>query len=255
MSIGPGWPFLGLVLTGILALLLLPGCGLLVIDKAPGQRLGIDAPTLVEVDPRVDAVPARSLSGRRAKRTVRRGTLRVRNVGCDGKPAGAGFALDSKLLVARRDVLPGAGQLRVARRKGRAIAVDAAGVYRLGELGIASVARRLPRTLPLGRELALGASVAVVRYPLEARPRLLPGVVVDRVAGARFGVPGAVVRLTSALGDDEPGGPVVDARGRIVAVAFTTDPKTGLAVALPVEVLRTLVARRALEALPPCDAA
>jgi hypothetical protein len=78
-------------------------------------------------------------------------------------------------------------------------------------------------------------------------------VVVDRVAGAPFGVHGRVMRLTSALRHDEPGGPVIDAKGRIVAVAFATDPRTGLAVAIPIRTLRSLVARRALEALPPCE--
>ena len=70
MSIGPGWPFLGLVVTGILALVLLPGCGLLVVDQAPGDRLRLDAPSLADADPRVDALtaPIRTLSGRSAKR-------------------------------------------------------------------------------------------------------------------------------------------------------------------------------------------
>ncbi len=73
------------------------------------------------------------------------------------------------------------------------------------------------------------------------------------MAGAPFGVHGRVVRLTSSLRHDEPGGPVIDAKGRIVAVAFMTDPRTGLAVAAPIATLRSLVAARSLEALPPCD--
>jgi hypothetical protein len=34
------------------------------------------------------------------------------------------------------------------------------------------------------------------------------------------------MRLTSAVPDDDPGGPVIDAHGRIVGVAFATDPPT-----------------------------
>ena len=74
----------------------------------------------------------------------------------------------------------------------------------------------------------------------------------DSVAGAPFGVHGRVMRLTSTLRHDEPGGPVIDARGRIVAVAFATDPRTGFAVAVPIRTLRSLVAARSLEALPSC---
>jgi S1-C subfamily serine protease len=257
LIIGPGWPFLGLVVAGILALLLVPGCGIVVVDNASNDRLRLYAPGLVDVDPLVEARTSPrilAVSRARAKRHVRRGALRIRSTECDGKPTGSGFALDSKVLIAHEDVLPGAGRLKVAPRKGRRVAVDATSVIRLGDFGIARVERRLPRMLPLRRSsIALGASVAVVGYPLAAKPRLLRGVVVDRVAGAPFGVPGRVIRLTSALRHDEPGGPVIDAKGRIVAVAFTTDPETGLAVAVPIRTLRALVAKRALEALPPCD--
>ena len=255
MIIGPGWAFLGLLAVGLVAFSLIPGCGLVVVDEAPSGQVRLDAPPLVDADPGVEARATRfaTLSTGRARRQVRRGALRVRNIGCDGIPTGSGFALDSKILLAQRDVLPGAGALRVAPRNGRARALDAVHVYRLGELGIARVARRLPRTLPLGWSIALGAPVAVIGYPLSAKPRLLPGVVVDSVAGAPFGVHGRVMRLTSTLRHDDPGGPVIDAKGRIVAVAFATDPRTGFAVAVPIRTLRSLVAARALEALPSCE--
>jgi hypothetical protein len=254
LIVSPGWAFLGLLAIGIAAFSLIPGCGIVVVDEAPKGDTRLYAPRLVEVDARVEARSAAiaNLSPGRAKRQVRRGMLRIRNSGCDGTPTGSGFALDSTILLAHRDVLPGASALRVAPRNGRARVLEASRVYRLGEFGIARVERRLPRKLPLG-SIPPGASIAVVGYPLSAKPRLLPGVVVDSVPGAPFGVRGRVVRLTSALPHDEPGGPVIDAKGRIVAVAFATDPRTGLAVAVPIRTLRSLVTARALEALPPCD--
>ena len=254
MIIGPGWAFLGLLAVGLVAFSLIPGCGLVVVDKPPSGQVRLDAPPLVEVDPGVEAraTALATVSPGRARRQVRRGALRIRNTACDGIPTGSGFALDSKILIAQRDVLPGGGALKVAPRNGRARTLEAAQVYRLGEFGIARVERRLPQMLPLGRNVALGASVAVVGYPLSAEPRLVPGVVVDSVAGAPFGVRGRVMRLTSTLRHDEPGGPVIDARGRIVAVAFATDPRTGFAVAVPIRTLRSLVAARSLEALPSC---
>lgn len=254
MIIGPGWAFLGLLAVGLVAFSLIPGCGLVVVDKPPSGQVRLDAPPLVEVDPGVEAraTALATVSPGRARRQVRRGALRIRNTACDGIPTGSGFALDSKILIAQRDVLPGGGALKVAARNGRARTLEAAQVYRLGEFGIARVERRLPQMLPLGRSVALGASVAVVGYPLSAEPRLVPGVVVDSVAGAPFGVHGRVMRLTSTLRHDEPGGPVIDARGRIVAVAFATDPRTGFAVAVPIRTLRSLVAARSLEALPSC---
>jgi hypothetical protein len=255
LIVGPGWAFLGLAAIGLAALVLVSGCGIVVVDDAAGGGASLAAPALVEADPAVAARAAGTwtLSLARARKNVRRGVLRLKSPGCDGTPSGSGFALDRRIVLAQAEVLPGAATLRVAPRKRRATSLRAARVYRLGDLGIARVEGRLPRRLPVARTAALGASVAVVGYPLSARPTLLRGVVVDRVAGAPFGVRGPVLRLTSPLRADDPGGPVIDAKGRIVAVAFTTDPTTGLAVAVPLETLRSLVEASALEARPPCD--
>jgi hypothetical protein len=255
LILGAGWAFLGLVVAGIAALLLVPACGLVVVSKAPPGNVSLEAPPLVQVDPVVEAAAANvaTVSVARARLQARRGALRIRNTACDGVRSGSGFALDPTLLVADEEVLPGAAAIKVAPRKAAAKTVGAARVYRLGELAVARVEGRLPRA-PAGRATtASGASVAVVGYPLSATPRVLPGVVVDTVSGTPFGVHGPVLRLTSVLRDDEPGGPVIDAKGRIVAVAFATDPGTGFAVAAPIATLRSLVAARALEALPPCD--
>jgi S1-C subfamily serine protease len=189
----------------------------------------------------------------RARKQVRRGLLRLKSASCDGTPSGSGYALDGHIVLAQVDVLPGAGILKVAPRKRRAKTFGARHVFELGELGVARVDGRLPRRLSSAPGAPLGASVAVVAYPLTSSPRLLRGVVVDRVAGAPFGVRGRVLRLTSPLRPDDPGGPVIDAKGRLVGVAFTTDPTTGLAVAVPLDTLRSLVTKRALEAQPPCE--
>jgi hypothetical protein len=209
----------------------------------------------VEVDPPVEAKTASvaTLSVERARLQARRTALRLRNAACDGVRAGSGFALDRKLLLAGKDVVPGTSALRVSSRRSAAKTVTAARVYRLGDLVVARVAGRLPRSGAAVTRTPTGASVAVVGYPLSRTPRLFPGVVVDSVAGKRFGVRGRVLRLTSDLGRDEAGGPVVDARGRIVAVAFATDPGTGFAIAAPIATIRSSVAAGSLEALDPCD--
>jgi hypothetical protein len=253
--LGAGWAFLGLVAVGIAMLVLVPACGVVVVNEAPAGTVDLAAPTLLEADPAVEAragaVATMSLA--RARRQTRAVALRIRNAGCDGVRAGSGFALDSKLLLAGKDVVPGGAALRIASRRSRAKTVGATRVYRLGELVVARVDRRLPRAGTNGVRTATGAAVAVVGYPLGGTPRLLPGVVVDTVPGKRFGLRGHVLRLTSDLRRDEPGGPVVDAKGRIVAVAFATDPRTGFAIAAPIATLRSAVAAGSLEALDRCD--
>jgi hypothetical protein len=255
LILGPGWAFVGLAAIGLAVLVLASGCGLIVVADPSSGETRLAAPALVEADPGVEARRAGvwTVSLGRARDQVRRGLLRLKSPSCDGTPSGSGFALDPRIVLAGADVLPGTGTLKVAPRKRRAKAFRAERAYRLGDLGIARVGSRLPRRISTAPSAALGSSVAVVAYPLSAGPRLLRGVVVDRVAGAPFGVRGRVLRLTSPLAADEPGGPVIDAKGRLVAVAFTADPETGLAVAVPLDTLRALVAGRALEALPACE--
>jgi len=255
LILGSGWAFLGLLAIGLAAIVLLPGCGVMVVDAAPSSELRLWAPTLVQADSAVERRAARvaGISRTRAKRQVRSGALRIRTVGCHDIPTGSGFALDPQLLLAHEDVLPGASPLRVTTRKGRTKSVDAARVYRLGEFGVARVRGKLPRVSPYAGGSGVGSSVAVVGYPLSPVPRLLRGVVVGDVAGARFGIRGHVLLLTSKLANNDPGGPVIDARGRVVAVALSTDPRTGLTVAVPVDTIRSLVASHALEARDPCD--
>jgi len=252
LILGAGWAFLGLVVVGLAMLVLVPGCGLVVVNESPAGEVDLAAPALVEADPAVEArtAPVATMSLARVRRQARSAALRIRNAGCDR--AGSGFALDSKLLLAGRDVVPGAGALRISSRKSAARAVGASRVYRLGDLVVARVAGRLPRRGAAVTRAHSGASVAVVGYPLSRAPRLFPGVVVDTVAGAPFGVRGPVLRLTSDLRRDEAGGPVVDAKGRIVAVAFATDPRTGFAIAAPVSTIRSSVAAGSLESLSRC---
>lgn len=256
MILGPGWAFLGLLAVGLVALVLVPGCGLVVVNEAPAGQLRLDAPSLVEPDPVVESRTAAvaNVSLARARLQARRALLRIRS-SCDGVRSGPGFALGPGLLLATRSVMPGAGRLRVASGRGPAESVDASRVYRLGAFGVARVARPLPHVGAIGASPGSGTSVAVVGYPPAGAPSLSPGVVVDTVSGAPLGIDGRLLRLTSTLSADDPGGPVVDARGRVVAVAFATDPRTGLALAAPIGTLRSLVDKGALESLPACGGA
>jgi hypothetical protein len=255
--LGPGWPLLGLIAVGIAAFSLIPGCGLAVVDNASENRIQLDAPALVEAEPAVEARSAAvaSVAVGKARRALRRDMLRVRTKGCAGATSGSGFALDARTVLASREVLPASTTLAVVPRGGRTKTVAKARVFHLGGLGIARVGGRVPVRSPLAESVPLGASIAVVGGPLSPAPRLVPGVVVDEIAGAPFGVKGRVLRLSTRLRDDDPGGPVIDAKGRIVAVAFATDPATGFAVAVPLGTLRSLVAARTLAAAPACEGA
>ena len=232
---------------------LLTGCGIVVTDEAPTDVLQISAPALVPSAPEVDALvsaPTRTLSLGRARRVARRAALQALIPACDDEPEGRGFAVGVNTLVAHRDVLPGAGFLRVWTGNRRSTAVGAASAYRVGDLGVARVARALPRRLPLATSVATGASVVVV-VERAGKLRLLPGVVVDSVKGAPYDARTRLLRVTSAVQDGDVG-PVLDAKGRIVAVAFAVDSRTTLGVAVPVSALRGRAAARVGETLDTC---
>ena len=233
---------------------LLAGCGIVVTDAAPTDDLQVSAPALLEAFPEIEALappPARALSRGRARRVARRAALQIRVPACDDDSTERGFAVGSHTLVAHRDVLPGGGWVRVWTANRRSTALGPASAYRVGELGVAQVARPVPRRLPLARSVAAGASVVVVAER-GGKLRMLPGVVVDSVRGAPFGARTKVLRVTSAVREGDAG-PVLDAKGRLVAYVFGVDPKSTLGVAIPVAALRGRAATRTLEALDACD--
>ncbi len=232
---------------------LLTACGVVVTDEAPTDDLQLSAPALVEAYPEVEALapaPTRTLSLAHARRVARRSALRIGIPACDDDSTGRGFALDSHTLIAHRELLPGAGWVRVWQAGGRSTAVGAANAYRVGDLAVASVTRRLPRKLTAGRGIATGASVVVV-VERSGKLRMLPGIVADAVPGARYGARTKVLRVTSAVREGDTG-PMLDAKGRVVAVVFTVDPRTTLGLAIPVAALRGRAVARTLEALPAC---
>ena len=233
---------------------LLTGCGIVVTDEAPTDILRASAPALLSIFPEVDALapaPTRTLSLGRARRMAQRAALQIRIPACDDDNLGRGFALDAHTLIAHRDALPGAGWVRVETANRRSTAVGAASAYRIGELGVARVARRLPRRLPLASSIAAGASVVVVTER-DGKLRMLPGVVVDSVPGAPYFARTKVLRLTSAVREGDIG-PVLDAKGRLMAVAFAVDPRTTMGVAISVSALRGRAATRGIEALSACN--
>ena len=137
---------------------LLTGCGIIVTDEAPTVDIRASAPTLLSTFPEVEElVPAstRTISLGKARRLVRNTALEIRIPACDDDPLGRGFALDAHTLVAHRDAVPGGGWVRVAANR-RSTAVGAATAYRLGDLGVIQVARRLPRSLGFDRTRVLG---------------------------------------------------------------------------------------------------
>ena len=233
---------------------LLTGCGLVVTDEAPTGVIRASAPTLLSTFPEVTALapaPTRTLSLAKARRLARKAALQIRIPACDDDALGRGFALDAHTLVASRDAVPGGGWVRVETANRRSTAVGTASAYRVGELGVIRVTRRLPRKLAVNPSVGAGASVVVVTER-DGKLRMLPGVIVDSVPGAPFGARTKVLRLSAAVQEGDAG-PMLDAKGRVVGAVFGIDSRTSLGLAVPVTALRGRAAGRTVEALDACD--
>jgi hypothetical protein len=233
---------------------LLTGCGIVVTEAPTTGDVRATAPPLVPAFPEVEALapaPTRTLSSGKARRLARQAALEIRIPTCGDGPLGRGFALDAHTLVANRAVVPGGGWVRVVTANGRSTAVGAATAYRLGELGVIHVDRRLPPGLGSDPNVGAGASVVVVAER-GGKLRILPGVIVDTVSGAPFGARTKVLRLSSDVQEGDAG-PVIDARGRVIGAVFGVDEGTSLGLVVPVGALRGRAARRTVDALAACD--
>ena len=233
---------------------LLTGCGIIVTDEAPTGDIRASAPALLSTFPEVEElVPAstRTISLGKARRLVRQTALEIRIPACDDDPLGRGFALDAHTLVADRDAVPGSGWVRVETANRRSTAVGAATAYRLGDLGVIQVARRLPGVSDPTRTRAPGGQWSS-SPSATASSGSFPGVIVDSVSGAPFGAKTKVLRLSSAVQDGDAG-PVLDAEGRIVGAVFGVDERTSLGLAIPASALRGHAVRRMVGALDACD--
>jgi S1-C subfamily serine protease len=235
-------------------LLTVGGCGLQA-SAPPDEEPKVVAPTLKSVSgevPEAVRVKVPRIAAESFQRRARKLTVRVRNISCLGVGIGSGFAVARDLLITNRHVLAGAAVLEVSTWDGRTLEVDAAEVGVLGDLGVAVVNGRLPGIGSYGRPPQETAPLTVAGYPLGGKLALREGTVIDYVDGYRFGIPGQVMRLSARVQPGNSGGPVLNGKGKIVAVVFALELATGYGLAIPVDTLRSLARTGGFESVPAC---
>jgi S1-C subfamily serine protease len=230
------------------------GCGV-TASSPPPKPTGPSPPPVAPLDPLVSQVAHAKLEPVAAASVHRRAeemTVRVRNISCEGVAIGSGFAITRHVLVTNRHVVAGARDLQVNTWDGHDDAVSTAEVGVLGDLGIATTVDALPHVALFGPRAVGGDVVTVVGYPLGGPLEFAKGVVVDRVDGTPFGINGAVLRITARVKHGNSGGPVLDSRGRVVAVVFAIETATGLGLAIPDDTLVALAQAGGFEDVPAC---
>jgi S1-C subfamily serine protease len=229
---------------------LLSGCAGLA-DKPPDQRAA-QVPPVHRIKTQVIIAASRplpSLISQSMRRKAERLVVRVRNVIC-GVGVGTGFALDEHTLLTNRHVLAGADRVEISTWDGHLLTASTEKVGALVDMGIASVAGRLPSSGTGYAEPRAGMRVTVVGFPLGGPLTFSTGRIVDFVEGWR--IPGKVMRLTAHVEPGSSGSPVLDQQGDVVGIVYALEVATGLGVAIPIDTLRHVVQHGGYEPLPSC---
>ncbi|MGF1598829.1 MAG: serine protease [Acidimicrobiales bacterium] len=186
---------------------------------APGVGTGSATPTLT-VEER-----ARLEGGGRA-------TLAVRALTCDGWIRGSAFVTDGWIVTALH-VVDGSVGVEILAEGG----APAAGVASRHAAGL-DAAAVIPN-FPMGPELVLADADPPVGAPVVAFGRVdgaarrSEGTVQLYGDGRAYGVDGTVMLIDPGAPFGFSGGPVLDRRGRVVAMTRAIDTATGLGVAIP----------------------
>ncbi len=230
------------------------GCGALV-EAPPRATPQQEAPAVTPDAPAAKGivrVELPTLNQDSFKRKATQITVRVRNLTCEGVATGSGFAIDRHTLVTNRHVVAGAERLEVDTADGRTLEVSTARVGVLGDVAFVTIDGTLPVSADLSGKAAQGADIAAVGYPLGGPFTITRGVVIDRIDGFDFNVPGEIVRISADVQPGNSGGPLLDRRGRVAGVVYAIEIATGLGLAIPMNTVNALIDDAGFEAVPAC---
>lgn len=226
---------------------------------APVLRLSSRAQAALRVEPMVLAHDA-------ATRHAEMITMRVRNISCGQERVGSAFAIDAHTLITNRHVIAGAAVLQLDAWDGRSLEADVAQARsgRLVDAGIVDVSAKLPAVAKTGSTPRPGDPITAVGYPLGGPLTLSTGRVVGYVDGRRLGqlgFDGQVIEISAPIRHGNSGGPLLDARGRVVGVVYAgqfprgagQDSTSLLGFAIPLSAVYRLLSAGGSASIIPCE--
>lgn len=164
--------------------------------------------------------------------------VRVLGTACGLGVEGSGWAVRPGLVVTNAHVIAGSGDTTVTTQGG--VELDATPVYYdpVDDLALLRVGANLP-TLPIQERRQSGAGAAVLGYPENGPYAVAParlGETRPTISEDSYGngpVERTIVALRGQVRSGNSGGPLVDARGRVVGTVFaatTSGPPGGFAI-------------------------
>ena len=191
--------------------------------------------------------PDRSVLQRKATRSVAGGVVKIQGSSCGVGTQGSGWVLRKRLVATNAHVVAGQEDTRVFAQNGQSLSAEPVYVDATNDVALLRVRGLTAPRLPTDAGRRFPASVALVGYPHDGPLTAVAGTAGEPRSvlapnAYRRGIrPRLVVPLRGGIQAGDSGGPVVDGRGRVVAMIFagTRDGEGGYAVPLEL-VLRGL---------------
>lgn len=99
-----------------------------------------------------------------------------------------------------------------------------------------------------------GTQVWAAGYPEGTQLSVLPGIVIDYVAGSEYTESGQIMEITNPIKPGNSGSPLLDNEGKVVGVVFAENTVTGNGLAIPVSSLAQFLAAPGADTTGTCIA-
>ena len=191
--------------------------------------------------------PDRSVLRAPGARTARRSVVRVQGTACGLGVQGSGWVVRRGLVATNAHVVAGEDDTVVQPPGGGTLDATVVAVDRGNDVAVLRVAGLRSPVLRISQSGPSGQPVELVGYPENGALTAVPGRAghpITAIAPDAYGTnvrPRTVVPLRGRLEHGDSGGPVVDRRGRVVAMMFAADSGGKGGFGVPVAAVRAAV--------------
>ena len=181
-------------------------------------------------------------------RAARASVVRIQGSACGLGIQGSGWVVRPGIVVTNAHVIAGEHDITVQPPKAGTYPAVPIAVDSGNDVAILRVRGLLSRQLRMSLQDPSGGAVAMIGYPQNGRLTSVPGRAgqpVTALAPGAYGGsvrPRTVVPLRGRLEHGDSGGPVVDRRGRVVAMMFAADRSGGGGFGVPLDAIRNALA-------------
>jgi S1-C subfamily serine protease len=184
--------------------------------------------------------------------------VRVIGYACGLGIEGSGWVVAPGLVVTNAHVVAGVGSPRIDRNDGALLDARVVSFDKVNDVAVLRVAGLTAKPLRLA-DAVVGTPGGLLGYPgngpyTETAVRVgRDAQIVGRDAYGHFPTPRRVTTIRGNIRSGNSGGPVVDARGRVITTVFAQRAGTDGGYGVPTEIVRAAIARAGTEALEtPC---